>query len=63
MGNYKDSTLEKLADKGNGNYADIGASWKSKPRLTCSFFHIFTLAYRQCRNDLDAHVPSLQVEQ
>lgn len=23
MGNYKDSTLEKLADKGNGNYAYI----------------------------------------
>jgi Ca-activated chloride channel family protein len=25
MGNYKDSTLEKLADKGNGNYAYIDA--------------------------------------
>ena len=23
MGNYKDSTLEKLADHGNGNYAYI----------------------------------------
>ena len=23
MGNYKDSNLEKLADKGNGNYAYI----------------------------------------
>ena len=23
MGNYKDSTMEKLADKGNGNYAYI----------------------------------------
>ena len=23
MGNFKDSTLEKLADKGNGNYAYI----------------------------------------
>jgi Ca-activated chloride channel homolog len=30
MGNYKDSTLEKLADKGNGNYAYIDNAAEAK---------------------------------
>ena len=29
MGNYKDSTLEKLADKGNGNYAYVDSLARS----------------------------------
>ena len=33
MGNYKDSTLEKLADKGNGNYAYIDTLNESKKVL------------------------------
>ena len=35
MGNYKDSTMEKLADKGNGNYAYIDTAnarrWRTPP--------------------------------
>ncbi len=30
MGNYKDSTLEKLADKGNGNYAYIDTAHEAR---------------------------------
>lgn len=30
MGNYKDSTLEKIADKGNGNYAYIDSANEAK---------------------------------
>ncbi len=33
MGNYKDSTLEKLADKGNGNYAYIDTLREAKKVL------------------------------
>jgi Ca-activated chloride channel family protein len=33
MGNYKDSTLEKLADKGNGNYAYIDTLSEAKKVL------------------------------
>lgn len=33
MGNYKDSTLEKLADKGNGNYAYIDTLAEAKKTL------------------------------
>jgi Ca-activated chloride channel family protein len=33
MGNYKDSTLEKLADKGNGNYAYIDTQREAKKVL------------------------------
>lgn len=33
MGNYKDSTLEKLADKGNGNYAYIDSLAEAKKTL------------------------------
>lgn len=33
MGNYKDSTLEKLADKGNGNYAYIDTANEAKKVL------------------------------
>ncbi len=33
MGNYKDSTLEKLADKGNGNYAYIDTLNEAKKNL------------------------------
>jgi Ca-activated chloride channel homolog len=33
MGNYKDSTMEKLADKGNGNYAYIDTLNESKKVL------------------------------
>jgi Ca-activated chloride channel homolog len=33
MGNYKDSTLEKLADKGNGNYAYIDTPAEAKKVL------------------------------
>jgi Ca-activated chloride channel family protein len=33
MGNYKDSTLEKLADKGNGNYAYIDTPNEAKKVL------------------------------
>ena len=33
MGNYKDSTLEKLADKGNGNYAYIDTIREAKKVL------------------------------
>lgn len=33
MGNYKDSTMEKLADKGNGNYAYIDTANEAKKVL------------------------------
>lgn len=33
MGNYKDSTLEKLADKGNGNYAYIDTAREARKVL------------------------------
>jgi len=33
MGNYKDSTLEKLADKGNGNYAYIDTELEARKVL------------------------------
>ncbi len=33
MGNYKDSTLEKLADKGNGNYAYIDTAQEARKVL------------------------------
>ncbi len=33
MGNYKDATLEKLADKGNGNYAYIDTLQEAKKTL------------------------------
>ena len=33
MGNYKDSTMEKLADKGNGNYAYIDTSREAQKVL------------------------------
>jgi Ca-activated chloride channel family protein len=33
MGNYKDSTIEKLADKGNGNYAYIDTDREAKKVL------------------------------
>ncbi|HET7536226.1 MAG TPA: VWA domain-containing protein [Candidatus Didemnitutus sp.] len=33
MGNYKDSTLEKLADKGNGNYAYIDNATEARKAL------------------------------
>lgn len=33
MGNYKDSTMEKLADKGNGNYAYIDTAFEAKKVL------------------------------
>jgi Ca-activated chloride channel family protein len=33
MGNYKDATLEKLADKGNGNYAYIDSLAEAKKML------------------------------
>jgi Ca-activated chloride channel family protein len=33
MGNYKDSTLEKLADKGNGNYAYIDTAAEARKAL------------------------------
>ncbi len=33
MGNYKDSTLEKLADKGNGNYGYIDTEKEAKKAL------------------------------
>jgi len=33
MGNYQDSTLEKLADKGNGNYAYIDTEMEAKKVL------------------------------
>ncbi len=33
MGNYKDSTLEKLADKGNGNYAYIDSQAEARKVL------------------------------
>ncbi len=33
MGNYKDATLEKLADKGNGNYAYIDSVAEAKKTL------------------------------
>ncbi len=33
IGNYKDSTLEKLADKGNGNYAYIDTQYEARKVL------------------------------
>ena len=33
MGNYKDSTLEKLADKGNGNYAYVDSASEARKVL------------------------------
>ncbi len=33
MGNYKDSTMEKLANKGNGNYAYIDTAFEAKKVL------------------------------
>ena len=33
MGNYKDSTLETLADKGNGNYAYIDTEAEARKVL------------------------------
>ncbi|MBN2370784.1 MAG: VWA domain-containing protein [Vicinamibacteria bacterium] len=33
MGNIKDSTLEKLADHGNGNYAYIDSLWEARKAL------------------------------
>jgi len=33
MGNVKDSTLEKLADRGNGNYAYIDSLWEARKVL------------------------------
>jgi Ca-activated chloride channel homolog len=36
MGNYKDSKMEILADKGNGNYAYIDNIWRQKKSLSMS---------------------------
>ena len=36
MGNLKDATLEKLADKGNGNYAYIDTLQRSAARCSSS---------------------------
>jgi Ca-activated chloride channel family protein len=37
MGNYKDATLEKLADRGNGNYAYIDSSREARKVLVEQF--------------------------
>ncbi len=45
MGNYKDSKMEKLADKGNGNYAYIDNLGEAKKVLVSEFGGtIFTIA-------------------
>lgn len=45
MGNYKDSKMEKLADKGNGNYAYIDNITEAKKVLVSEFGGtIFTIA-------------------
>ena len=45
MGNYKDSKMEKLADKGNGNYAYIDTEKEAKKVLATEFGGtLFTIA-------------------
>jgi len=45
MGNYKDSKMEKLADKGNGNYAYIDDILEAKKTLVSEFgATLFTIA-------------------
>jgi Ca-activated chloride channel homolog len=45
MGNYKDSKMEKLADKGNGNYAYIDDILEAKKTLVSEFgATMFTIA-------------------
>ena len=45
MGNYKDSKMEKLADKGNGNYAYIDNITEAKKVLVSEFGGtLFTIA-------------------
>src|SRR5690606_11038880 len=45
MGNYKDSKLETLADKGNGNHAYIDTMQEAKRVLGTEFFGtIYTIA-------------------
>lgn len=45
MGNYKDSKMEKLADKGNGNHAYIDSMQEARKVLGVEFFGtIYTIA-------------------